>query len=287
MLYKYFRFFPCLLFLLLVTDVKAQEKRLHREHFLTDFVFTGNHIQFNFSTLSVLKARLKNETGNYPVDTRDALGLALSFKFQINFNNEYSLIIGPEAVLAGRNFITSFNKNDFSPPLIKDYKAEGINSYTADAIFSLPVLAEKRWLYAKTKYLFADAGGCLNFSTGADFSSLTMTLMNTNNGYYNAGGVDVYANNDAKPWVSSRFNAGHAWLLKNNNLFQLSICTNLSFTKYVNGTYHIDIPGKPLTQGKYSSTGSFIGLSMNYVFTSANYRIRKEYEKKHGNLKGM
>lgn len=284
MLYKYCKFFPVFLFLFLIDNAKAQQKRLNRENFLTDFVFSGNHIKLNFSTLSVLKARLKNENGNYPVNTRAALGLLLSFKYQINFNNEYSLIAGPEAIVAGRNFITAFNKNDFSPSLIKDYKIEGINSYTADVIFSLPVLAEKRWLYTKTKYLFANAGVSVNVSTGADFETFSISLMNTNNGFYDAGGVDVYANNDAKPWVSFPFNAGHAWLLKNNNLFQFSICTNISFTKYVNGTYHIDIPGRSLTQGMYSSTGSFIGLSMNYVFTSANYRIRKEYEKKNGNL---
>lgn len=280
MFYKYCNFFPGLLFLFLSANVKAQEKRLHRENFLTDFVFTGNHIQFTFSTLSVLKARLKNETGNYPVNTRAALGLLLGFKYQINFNNEYSLIIGPEAVVAGRNFNTSFNKNDFSPALIKDYKIEGINSYTADAIFTLPVLAEKRWLYANTKYVFADAGACLNVSTGADFESLFILLMNTNNGFYNAGGVYVYANNDAKPWVSFPFNAGHAWLLKNNNVLQLAFTANVSFTKYVNGIYNVIIPNKPVTEGKYSSTGSYIGVSLNYLFTSANYRIRKEYQKK-------
>lgn len=284
MLYKYCKFFPGFLFIFLIANVNAQQKRLNRENFLTDFVFSGNHIQFNFSTLSVLKARLKNENGNYPVSTKAALGLLLSFKYQINFNNEYSLITGPETVVTGRNFITSFNKNDFSPPLVKDYKIKGIQAYSSDLIISLPILAEKRWLYSKTKYLFADAGVCLNVSTGADFDTFFIQLMNTNNGFYDAGGVDVYANNDAKPWVSFLFNAGHAWLLKNNNLFQFSICTNISFTKYVNGTYHIDIPGRSLTQGMYSSTGSFIGLSMNYVFTSANYRIRKEYEKKNGKL---
>jgi hypothetical protein len=287
MLYQYCKFLSGLLFLFLSTNVQAQQKRLHRENFLTDFVFSGNHIQVSFSTLSVLRARLKKENGNYPVNTMAALGLLLGCRYQINFNNEYSLITGPEAVVAGRNFITSFNKNDFSPPLVKDYKIDGINSYTADVIFSLPVLAEKRWLYAKTKYLFADAGVCLNVSTGADFETSSITLMNTSNGFYDAGEVDVYANNDAKPWVSFPLNAGHAWLLKNNNLFQLSICSNISFTKYVNGTYRIDIPGRSSTQGMYSSTGSFIGLSINYVFTSANYRIRKEYEKKYGKLKGM
>jgi len=60
---------------------------------------------------------------------------------------------------------------------------------------------------------------------------------------------------------------------------QLSICSNVSFTNYVNGRYYIDIPNQPLTEGNYSSTGSFVGLSFNYVFTNANYRIRKAYEK--------
>lgn len=280
MLYKYCKFFAIFLLPFLFANVHAQQKRLHRQNFLTDFVFSGNHIQFNFSTLSVFKARLKNENGNYPVSTKAALGALLGFKYKINHNNEYSLVTGLEALIAGRNFITSFNKNDFSPPLVEDYKINGRNSYTGDLVISLPVQMEKRWLYAKTKYFFADAGVCLNVGTGADFDSFVILLMNTNNGFYDAGGVDVSANNDAKPWVSFPFSAGHAWLLRNNNLFQISICTNISFTKYVYGTYHINIPGRSLTQGLYSSTGSFFGLSMNYVFTSANYRIRKEYEKK-------
>lgn len=279
MLYKYYKFFPVFLFLFLFINVNAQQKRLNRENFLTDFVFSGNHLQFNFSTLSVLKARLKNETGNYPVTTKNALGLLLGFKYQINYNNEYSLITGIDAVIAGRNFITSFNKNDFSPPLVEDYKINGRSSYTGDLIVNLPILVEKRWLYAKTNYFFADAGVCLNVGPGVDLDFFFILLMNTNNGFYKAGGVDVDANNDAKPWISFPFTAGHGWLFKNNNLFQLSISANISFTKYVNGTYYIDIPGRPLTKGMYSSTGSFIGLSMSYIFTSANYRIRKEYEK--------
>lgn len=141
-------------------------------------------------------------------------------------------------------------------------------------------MIEKRWLYAKTRYFFADAGICLNVSTGADFDSFSIQLMNTNHEFYNAGGTDVFANNNAKPWLSFPINIGHAWLLKNNNLFQLAICTNISFTKYVNGTYRIDIPGRILTQGKYSSSGSFIGLCLNYIFTSANYRIRKAFQNK-------
>jgi hypothetical protein len=140
-------------------------------------------------------------------------------------------------------------------------------------------LLEKRILYTNTKYFLINAGARVNFSTGADFDISSIYLQNTGNGIYNAGEVNVYANNDARPWISFPINAGYGWLLKNNNnILQLAICSNISFTKYVKGTYRVDIPNKPLTEGRYSSTGSYIGISLNYVFTNANYRIRKKYE---------
>ena len=228
--------------------------------------------------LSTFKAQLTKISGDHPVGSSAAAGLQLSFKYQINFNNKYSLITGTEANLLGRNFNTSFSKNDFLPPLVSDYNTKG-SSTIQDLVLSLPVMLEKRWLYSSTKFIFADAGIRLNFSLGADLDIYSIVLPNTANGIYNVGGVNVYSNNDAQPWISFPINFGYAWLLKNNNLMQLAICSNISFTKYVNGRYHIDIPNQPLTEGNYSSKGSFIGLSFNYVFTNANYRIRKAYEK--------
>ena len=257
----------------------TKQKDNQKENLLSGQVFKGNHIRLDLAALSTFRARLNNQSSDYPVGATSTRGWLLSFKYAVNFNNYYSLITGAEATLAGRNFTTFFNKNDFSPPLIRDYQVGGKLTDTWDMLLSLPVLVQKRMIYAKRKYVFAEAGLRLNFSTGADFDFSSIILMNTNNGYYDGGGWDVYANNDAKPWLSYPLNIGHAWLLKNNNLLQLSVCSNISFTKYVNGTYHIDIPGRPMIEGKYSSTGSYIGLSVNYIFTNANYRIRKEYEK--------
>lgn len=253
----------------------SSTNRFKKEDVLETYIFKSNHTQFNFALLSVFKAQLKNISGNHPVNTSMTPGLLLSFKYQINFNNKYSLITGPETMLIGRNFNTSFSKNDFSPPLVSDYSTKGL---VHDLILSLPVLAERRWLYSKSKFLFADVGIRLNFSLGADSDIYSISLQNTSNGFYNVGGVNVYSNNDANPWLSFPFNAGHSWLLKNNNLLQLAIYSNISFTKYVDGTYKVDIPNQPLTEGNYSSTGSFVGLSLNYVFTNANYRLRKIYE---------
>jgi hypothetical protein len=263
-------------------SANAQEKKINRSEILSHYVFKSNHIRFEASGISVLNAKLKNEIGNYPVKTSFAAGLALSFKYQFNFNNNYGILFGPEAIVAGRNFITSFNKNDFSPPLENDYNLTGLNSYLADLILCFPVMLERRILYKPSRCVFLDGGIRLNVSTGADLAIFSIVIPDANNGFYDAGGVNVYANNDAQPWLSIPLQAGHAWLLKNNNLLQVSICSNISFTKYVNGTYSIEIPGRQLTSGSYSSTGTFIGLSLNYVFTNANYRIRKAYEQMNG-----
>lgn len=243
-------------------------------------VFKGNHIALNFSMLSCKKASLSNQSGNHPVSTAISPGILLGFNYQITLKKGYSLKMGPEVAILSKNFLTSIDKNDFSPPLTEDFKLSSLRSLTTELIFRFPVLLQKRWLYTKTKYVFVDAGISLNYSIGADLLASEIIVMNTDNNFYNVGGVDVNANNDQKPWISYPVNAGHAWLLKNNCLLQLAVCSNISFTKFVDGSYHIDIPGKPLTTGRYSSTGSYIGLSLNYVFTNANYRIRKMYEKR-------
>lgn len=264
--------------IILCSNTIAQQKKVSRTQVLQQFAFKSNHIRLEGSGLSFFKARLNRQSGTHPVKSSMAPGLALGIKYQFNFSNEYALTIGPEAILAGRNFITSFNKSDFSPPLTEDAEINATNGYLSDLILSFSATIEKRILYKPAKHLFFNSGLRLNISTGADFAIFRIVLPNTNNGFYDAGGVDVYANNDAKPWISIPLTAGHSWLLQNNNLLQLSLCSNVSFTKYVNGAYRIDIPGRISTTGLYNTTGSYIGLSLNYVFTSTNYKIRKAYE---------
>lgn len=263
--------------------VFAQPRKISRNEVLAGYVFKGNHLQFSFAPLSLFPARVKRETGSHPVSTKNAPGFLFSVRYLVNFNNDYSLITGPEATLLGRNLFSSFDKDDFTPALTDDYELRGNDGYVSTFVISLPVLIEKRWLYSGTEFFYADAGVRLNVSTGADFDLFSIYLPHIANGFHNAGGTDVYANNNAKPWLSFPLNAGHAWLMKNNNVLQLGIISNISFTNYVNGNYKIVIPSKPITSGRYSSTGSYVGLSLNYVFTNANYRIRRVYENRRDN----
>ncbi len=242
-------------------------------------LFSGNHFGFDISPLSVFKASTKNLKGDKVIRSSATPGFKTGLVYGINFNKEYSLKLGAEAIIAGRNFEVNFYKDEFSPPLKKDYLLNGLKTFTGDLILGMPISIEKRFLLRKNKYIHAAAGLRMNFSTGGDFDIDQVTVENINNQYIHAAEIDKTANNDAKPWISYLVSIGRSYILGNNNILQLSLISNLSFTKYVNGTYQIDIPGKPLSEGTYSSSGAYLGVSLNYVFTNANYRLRKIYER--------
>ena len=113
--------------------------QINRKTILDNYIFKGNHIQFSFAPLTTLKAKLKALSGDYPLSTSATPGLLLSLKYSVNFNNAYSLKTGPEAMLLGRNFITYFSKNDFSPPLTADFNTRGVRSLLHILTLSLPV----------------------------------------------------------------------------------------------------------------------------------------------------
>lgn len=270
---------PLTILLFINNTAWAQQSSINKNTILTDFVFKGNHIQLDFSGLLVFKARLEKNSGSYPVDTRSSRGEKIGFHYQINLNNTLSVKSGVEGTLTGRNIITSFKKTDFSPPLKEDFQINRKNSTLKELVLSIPIAMEKRWLYTNTKYFLVNGGPRLNWSAGGDFNVFLILLQDENNNIIDGGDVLVDANNEKRPWISLFSNVGHAWLLKNNNILQVLLISNLSFTRYVNGTFSIIVPNQLITTGPYSSNGSFIGLSVNYVFTNANYRIRKAYEK--------
>lgn len=245
----------------------------------TNVIYSGNHFGLQLGFLHTSKARVKPLTQGHPLGASAMPGIQAAFNYHINMGRHHSINTGLEATLAGRNFNLVLLKNDFSPPLKYDYFLTGIKTITPNLIISMPVSFEKRLYYKNNKSLKVEAGIRLNFSPGADFDIDMVHVESTDGNFIPILEIDKYTNNDLKPWVSGLFSFGHCWLLKNNNIFSASFVSNLSFTKYVDGHYFIDIPGKPQGHGRYSATGTFWGVSLGYLFTNGNYRLRKKYEK--------
>jgi hypothetical protein len=101
----------------------------------------------------------------------------------------------------------------------------------------------------------------------------------------NGNNVDVLEitnsiGNNLHPWINYNIGGGYSFLLRSNNFLQLNLLANFSNKKMVNGVYQINVTGKPQSTGAYSANLSYVGLSLSYIFTGANKRIRKIYESK-------
>ena len=124
----------------------------------------------------------------------------------------------------------------------------------------------------------------LRYAVGYDSDDYGYVLEDTNQQRIDVFSMDLNSNNYKKPWISYNLGGGYSWILKNYNTLRAGLLTNISFTQFVKGTYQVNIPGKPLTEGAYGVTGSYIGLSVSYGFTGTNKRWIREYEKKKGSF---
>lgn len=267
------------IFLLIISErANAQNKISDTDK--NTILFSGNHISINLSRLEASKGSIKRTTGNYPLSSSVVPGVKLGLLYHIHFNTQYSLITGAEATVIGTNFILTINQNSFSPQLTQDYFFNGKHTRAYNLILSLPVVMEKRFWYNNKNFIAADLGIKLNYSSGADYDISDAIVEDVNNNFFKTFELNVDANNNAKPWVSYFLSAAHSWRLKNNNYLQLGIQYNLSFTKYINGSYSITIPDQSLTSGSYTATGTYTAICLSYIFTNGNYRLRKKYERK-------
>ena len=203
-------------------------------------------------------------------------GMGISAGYHINFGRTYSLQPEIGMVLPGRNFEFSVYKDDFSPPLKQDHHFKGGSTRVNDNIVYLQLSLQRRFFYRKYSFLHAKAGMRLNYSLGADVEFNQVVVENEDDVRVKAAILNVNANNGAKPWVSGQFSAGHSWVIANNNILDLSIVSNLSFSDYVSGTYVVHGSAGQLAQGLYRARGSYVGLSVGYIFTNANYRLRRQ-----------
>jgi hypothetical protein len=86
-------------------------------------------------------------------------------------------------------------------------------------------------------------------------------------------------NNEGKPWFNFHVSGGHEWILKSKDIFQVNVKLNYSPISPSTGTYIFTTGMQPDLRGNYSMSGSYIGLSIAYIFTSLSFRTEKKTQR--------
>lgn len=236
-------------------------------------------LSFSISPYLVNKAQTRAISGSYHLKTLYMPGFEAGPDYHINFNNSYSLIVGLHGGAAARNYKLFISKSDFNPNLAFDVDENGQLTSEWDFYMTVPIWIAKRWFMKNGSYLNVVAGINIRYYPKRYYGDiLGVSYPDVNGNDVDVLEISDSIGNNLRPWINYNIGGGYSIHLRNNNYLQCNLLANFSYKKMVNGTYTINVTGKPPSIGKYSANLSYVGLSFSYIFTGANKRLRKMYE---------
>ena len=211
------------------------------------------------------RAKLDRESGEYRVTSKPQPAGEIGFNLQCDLNNDFFFITGLAGTITGRTAVFDIPFHQINP---YSYPGSFPPSNMSDVDFcaTIPLEIEKDWQLGISKLIYGRIGLNLKYSFGYDEDDYDTYITDTTNQHINVFSLELNSNNHNKPWLTYIISAGYGWTLRNHNLIKLGLVANISLTKFVSGTYEVNIPGHPMTAGSYGVTGSYVGLSFNYVF---------------------
>ncbi len=272
----------CFLFHILVlisVFVFAQKRDSVRNALVEKTLFSGSHFSFSVIPYLSQKAKITKESGEYALTSTIMHGIEAGGNYHINFNKNYSLVIGLHGGASARNANVFIHKEDFNPQLQVNVNDNGALTREYDFYISAPIWFEKRWQCKNKNHWSAIAGINVRFYPDDISDGTGSTYPNVNGQNVVVYEINLTIGNNYKPWINYNIGGGYSFLLKNDNFLRFNLLANFSSTKMVNGDYTITVTGKPESSGKYSANLSYLGLAIDYIFTGTNKRLRNLYEK--------
>lgn len=245
-------------FVMTCSSVHAQTK------ITNDFIAPVHYWGIAITPAMISRTSITGQKNDYHVQAGPQLGAELSVHYHYRFERNYALIIGSGLNILAHNFDYEIPKEAFSPPTASNISTNGDASREMDIIyFRLPVEIERRFASLQNNSWIIRAGGSVLFSVQQK-EEIADVL-------YYPGGPQQYLlryqdnNNRGKPWVNFHIAAGYYRPFKKNALL-VSLKANYSPASFVSGDYIFNVGNQPEQTGSYGVSGSYIGLSVEYLF---------------------
>jgi hypothetical protein len=261
--------------------IYAQKSDPFKDDQKSNILLTHSFLSFSVSPFIVNKAKATPVSGNYHLKTIYMEGIEAGPNFHFNFNKSYSLIVGLNGGVAARNFKLFISRSDFTPNLKFNVDENTRTNSIWDFYISAPIWIEKRWLVKSYNFWDVLLGGNVRYYPRRYYrEGVGINYPDVNGNYVLVLDIEDSIGNNLRPWLNYNVAGGYSILLHNNNYLQCNLLANFSCKKMIEGTYRINVTGKPQSVGRYSANFSYLALSFNYIFTGANNRLRKTYEGK-------
>lgn len=209
--------------------------------------------------------------GTYHLKSRLQSSFSIGMNYQTNLDHSWGINWGLHINLTKRNFFIHIPDSDLNGYL-SSQGAPQIEDKDIYLRLVIPFRVIHKFLYNDHGFWDLKAGLNLNYSGFSNDEIITASIADTNYQSRNIFYGEFKSNNNNKPWVTFSLSSSKNLFLKNNNQISFEIFLELSKTDFLKGNYEITIPGKPVTRGTYSVSGSCAGFAIQYTFTGTNKR---------------
>lgn len=216
-------------------------------------LFNGSHFSFSVISFMSQKAKITKESGDYSISSTTMHGIEVGGNYHINFNKNYSLIIGLHGGTSARNYDLSIHKEDYNPQLQFDVVENTALTRQYDFYMSAPIWFEKRWQCKNRNHWNVLAGINVRYYPDDLSDETRSTYPDISGQYIQVFDLNLEIGNNYKPWINYNIGGGYSFLLRNDNFLRFNLLANASYTKMVKGDYQITVTGKEPSLGKYSA----------------------------------
>jgi hypothetical protein len=225
-----------------------------------------NYWGFSLTPLLLAKADIDGDKDKYQLHSLPQFGAEVLINFYYNFEQNYSLVFGAGGNLSAYNFNYYISKEMFNPPIGFDLSSnKAVSRESGIFNFRLQAEMQRRWPRDEAKNWDLAAGLSLLYS-GAIPGDISEVVLDSSGQYKEFLTRTNQYNNNGKPWFNFHISGGHEWILRSGNIFQVNLKLNFSTTDFATGTYLFSTGIQPDLSGKYGLSGSYIGLSLAYIF---------------------
>ncbi len=213
------------------------------------------------------KSKIYGDKSLYNLGSKPQIGIEFLINYYYDFAKNYTVVFDIGGGVLSHSFSYLIPKDLFEPAQEHNVGDNNFIRRQLDITYLKGgvELQRKFEVSVKSKWVVA-AGTDILYSTGGSLGSeYSLKSSNGTQQVYLAI-ADDYSNNN-KPWFNCHLSAGREWIANRGRMFQVLLRASYSSSNFFSGTYKFTVDNQPDVNGSYGMSGSYIGLSLSYIFS--------------------
>ena len=236
-------------------------------------LFPGNSWGISIAPALIKKGHIDGDKNKYRINSSPQFGGEILINYYYNFESNYSLVFSAGGELLVHNFDYEVPKEMFDPVGGTNISFNPVGPIRmSSSYFKAQAELQSKFNKKQKKSWVGVAGLSLLYPIQGGDEYNAGILWGSNSQSAQEYLFIQYNNYEHKPSFNFHISGGHEWIMNSGSTLQANLKFNFSPVNLAEATYIFDVGSQPEVSGKYKISGSYIGLSISYIFSKLKRR---------------